>query len=326
MPLAFDLPWEELEKYTGINPRPADFEAYWDQALEEMRALDARATWVPADFESPVAECSHLTFHGVGGARVHAKVLRPKNSPGPHPAVLIFHGYSGDSGSWTEKLGYAAAGFVVAAMDCRGQGGLSEDPGGVQGWTLNGHIVRGLSDALQGSPEKLLFRQIFLDTAQLAGIIMNMAEVDASRVGATGRSQGGALTLACAALEPRVRLAAPVYPFLCDYQRVWEMDLARDEYQELEDWFRRFDPQHVRQADVFSNLGYIDVQHLVGRIRAQVLWFIGLKDMICPPSSQMAAYNKIRANKEMRVFPDFGHEDLAGYQDQIFTYMLKLVD
>jgi cephalosporin-C deacetylase len=60
----------------------------------------------------------------------------------------MFHGYSGSSGDWVgEKLAYAAQGFCVAALDCRGQGGLSEDPGGVRGNTLRGHIIRGLDDA-----------------------------------------------------------------------------------------------------------------------------------------------------------------------------------
>src|SRR5690606_27487397 len=101
-------------------------------------------------------------------------------------------------------------------------GGQSEDTGGVKGTTRDGHIVRGLDD----SPDNLLFRHIFLDAAQLAGIVMGFDEVDATRVGAFGGSQGGALTLACAALEPRIRRAAPTFPFLCDYQRVWEMDLT----------------------------------------------------------------------------------------------------
>lgn len=56
-------------------------------------------------------------------------------------------------------------GFTVAALDCRGQGGLSEDKGGVLGNTLQGHIIRGLDDP---NPDNLLFRDIFLDTAMLA--------------------------------------------------------------------------------------------------------------------------------------------------------------
>ena len=39
----------------------------------------------------------------------------------------MFHGYSGDAGDWVSKLGYAGLGHTVAALDCRGQGGSSED-------------------------------------------------------------------------------------------------------------------------------------------------------------------------------------------------------
>jgi cephalosporin-C deacetylase len=323
MPLTFDYPFEQLKTYQGINPRPADFDEFWDKSLAEMRSVAPEMELVPARFQAPGAECFHLYFTGVGGARVHAKLLRPKHTSTPHPALLMFHGYSGDSGDWSDKLGYVAQGYTVAALDCRGQGGLSEDRGGVAGNTRNGHIIRGLDDALNGKPEKLLFRQIFLDTAQLAKIVMEMPEVDAGRVGATGGSQGGALTVACAALEPRIRRASPVFPFLSDYQRVWEMDQAKDAYLELKEYFRRFDPLHAREDAVFEKLGYVDIQFLAPRIRAEVLWGIGLMDTVCPPSSQFAAYNKITSAKTMAIFPDFGHEALPGHPDQIFQFQTK---
>ena len=324
MPLLFDMPFDELPTYQGTNPRPDDFDDYWKQALAEMRSLDPQVELVPADFQTEFADCFHLYFTGVGGARVHAKLLRPKNAGEPHPAVLMFHGYSGDSGNWLHKLGYVAQGYTVAALDCRGQGGLSEDPGGVTGWTLRGHIVRGLDDALNGSPEKLMYRQIFLDTAQLAKIVMEMPDVDETRVGATGGSQGGALTLACASLEPRIKQAAPVFPFLCDYQRVWDIDQDKDAYAELREYFRKFDPRHERKTEVFTTLGYIDVQYLAPRIQGQTLMAVGLMDTICPPSSQFAAYNKITAEKSLAIYPDFGHESLPGHDDKIFEYMMAL--
>ena len=144
MPLTFDMSLAELETYQGINPRPDDFDSFWEEALAEMREVDPQIEISPASFQTPVAECSDLYFTGVGGARVHAMLLRPNNAPNPHPAVLMFHGYSGDAGDWVSKLGYAALGHTVAALDCRGQGGSSEDTGGVTGWTLRGHIIRGL--------------------------------------------------------------------------------------------------------------------------------------------------------------------------------------
>ncbi len=320
MPM-IDMPLEELRVYRGITPKPADFDAYWAAALAELEATPPAPEFLPAEFQTPYAECFDLWFTGVGGARVYAKYLRPRRSEEvPHPAVLQFHGYSGSSGDWQDKLGLAALGFSVAALDVRGQGGRSQDPGGALGNTLHGHIIRGLDDA----PERLFYRSVFLDTVQLARVVMALPEVDARRVGAMGMSQGGALTLACAALEPRIRRLAPMCPFLCDYRRVWEMDLAKDAYEELLDWFRRFDPRHERETEIFTRLGYVDCQHLAPRIRGEVLMAVGLMDEICPASSQFAAYNRITAPKEMALFPDFAHEHYPGFMDQAFQFMAGL--
>jgi cephalosporin-C deacetylase len=340
MPLTFDMPLQALSTYDGRNPKPADFDAYWADALKELAATPSDVELIPAsvsaprgkDGNSPVAENFNLWFSGVGGARVHAKLVRPKGDAakrlagkdGKGPAVLQFHGYSGNCGDWQSKLALAASGFTVAAMDCRGQGGLSDDAVTTGGNTLHGHIVRGLSDALKGHPEKLMYRSIYLDTVRLAQIVMAMDTVDPARVGAMGGSQGGGLTMACIALEPRIARAAPVFPFLSDYKRVWEMDQAKDAYVELKDWFRRFDPLHTQEDQVFTALGYIDIHNLAPRIKAEVMMFSGLMDTICPPSTQFAAYNRIPGKKSSVLYPDFGHEDLPGHQDTILEFMLGL--
>jgi cephalosporin-C deacetylase len=320
MPL-IDMPLAELKVYQGRNPKPADFDDYWKRALQEMRDVDANVELIESDFQTPQAQCYDLYFTGVRGARIHAKYVRPRTpSTTPHPAIIQFHGYSGDAGDWSDKLAYVSLGYSIIAMDVRGQGGQSEDVGGVKGNTLRGHIIRGLDD----HEDNLLFRHIYLDTAQLASIVMELPEVDATRVGVTGWSQGGGLTFACAALEPRVKQLAPVYPFLSDYQRVWEMDQAERAYEELRIYFRKFDPQHEREAEAFNRLGYIDIQHLASRIQGEVLMGVGLMDPVCPPSTQFAAYNKITAPKRLEIFPDFAHEGLPGLNDKILQFMLKL--
>lgn len=315
-----DKPLNELLEYQGRNPKPADFDAFWDRSLAEMHALDPQITITPAKFQAPYAKCSDMYFTGVDGSRVYAQLLQPIEKPKtPKPAVLMFHGYSGNCGDWNGKLAYVAMGYTVAALDARGQGGKSEDRGGVVGNTLHGQIIRGLD----GKPEDLLFRKIFLDTAQLAGIVMKLDGVDPKRVYATGGSQGGALTLACASLEPRVAKIVPVFPFLCDYKRTWEMDLAKDAYQELKDYFRLFDPRHEREDEVFTRLGYIDLQFLAPRIRAETILVVGLMDTICPPSTQFAAYNKITAKKSLKIYPDFGHEGLPDVGDITFGFFCE---
>lgn len=317
-----DKPLAELKRYKGINPRPTTFDSYWKKALAELNQTDPKARITPSKtVSSQFADCFDLVFQGVRGADVYAKLIVPKQRKNKLPAILHFHGYSCNSGDWYDKLPYAAEGFVIAAMDCRGQGGKSSDPGGVLGNTLKGHIIRGLDDP---DPHSLYYRNVFLDTAMLARVVMALPYVDPTRLGAMGGSQGGALTLACAALEPRIKKIAPIYPFLCDYQRVWQMDLAKHAYQEIQDYFKRFDPRHEREAQMWAKLGHIDCQHLAPRIKAEVLFFTGLMDEVCPPSTQFAAYNKITSKKKMVLYPDFGHETLPGAADLTFNFMRTL--
>ena len=76
MPI-LDMPLSELYTYQGRNECPADLDAYWDRAVSEMEALGTGCELVLADFQAPGAECYHLYFTGVGGARVHGMLLKP---------------------------------------------------------------------------------------------------------------------------------------------------------------------------------------------------------------------------------------------------------
>lgn len=312
----------QLQAYKGISPKPADFDQYWERALRDLDAQPLDYELVPAEFTSGLAECFHLYFTGVGGARVHCKYVRPrKASSEKGPGVVMFHGYSCDSGDWLEKVAYAAHGISVLAMDCRGQGGLSEDNLTVQGTTIRGHIIRGIDDP---DPDNLYYRNVFLDTAQTARILMAMPEVDPARVGAFGLSQGGGLTVACASLEPRIAVAVSVYPFLSDYKRAWEANITTSAYEEINYYFRFFDPHHLREEGVFNRLGYIDIQNLADRIQGKVLWVTGLVDTICPPSTQFAAYNKITAPKNLMVYHEYGHEYLPYLADRVLQMFMTL--
>ena len=320
MPL-IDKPLHELETYMGVSPKPADFDAYWEKALADLDAQDLNVEFVPAAFQAKNADCYDLYFTGVGGSRIHCRFVKPKNLVGKAPAILQFHGYSGSCGSFAEKLAYAGEGFVVAAMDCRGQGGTSEDLASVKGTTQNGMIIRGLDDP---DPEKLHYRNVFLDTAALAKIVMALDYVDEKKVGVMGGSQGGALTMACIGLVPEINRAAPVYPFLSDYKRVWDMDMDMRAYAEMRTFFRHHDPRHEREDEIFMKLGYIDIANLAPRVKAKVMMATGLMDDVCPPSTQYAAYNRLPGEKKHVIYPDFGHEHLPDFDDITFQYMLEM--
>ena len=310
-----DMPLEELRNYNGISPRPDDFDSYWEKALRELEAIKPDVELVKNDFRAPGTECFDLYFTGVRGARVHAKYLRPAGLTKPAPLVLLFHGYFEDCGNWSSKLSYVSSGFCVAALDCRGQGGLSEDTGGVEGNTVLGHIIRGLSS---DDPQDLLYRHIFLDVKELTDIVSSFSEVDEHRICAYGYSQGGALATVCAALSPQIKAAAIMYPFLSDYKRVKQMGLSCIAYRELDEYFKYRDPRHLKEEETYNKLGYIDVSNLADRIQANVYFFTGLADETCPVSTQFAVFNRIRSKKELFVYPEYGHENIPETGDVIY--------
>lgn len=310
----------EFENYKGTTPMPIDFDEYWDRALMEMNATEMNVSMTEADFRCLNTKCFDLYYTGVGGSRVYAKYLRPEKVKGKIPAVIMFHGYSDSSGDWFDKLSFVQAGFAVFAMDCRGQGGKSEDIGSVKGTTLNGHFIRGLEDE---NSDKLLFRNIYLDAAELAKIAINTDIVDETRVYVNGGSQGGALALACAALEPRIKKAAVMYPFLSDFQNELETGETRGAYIELKEYFRRFDPRHEREAQIFNKLGYIDIKNLAHRITAEVLMFTGLQDESCPAAGQYAVYNNLNCKKRHILYPEYGHEFLSGAADMTLKFFMQ---
>jgi len=55
-----------------------------------------------------------------------------------------------------------------------------------------------------------------------------------------------------------------------------------------------------------------------------VLMAISLMDDICPPSTQFAAFNKIKSKKQAVIYPDYGHENIPGFADRTFRFMAGL--
>lgn len=319
MPLV-DMPVKDLFEYKGRTPCPADFDQYWEDALNEMNSVERNAEFIKKEYPSKTADMYELYYTATKGAKIYAKVAFPKNIEGKVPAILMFHGLSGYSGEWHELIKFAAEGYAVAYMDVRGQGGLSEDVGGAKGTTYTTPFMRGLD----GDKHDLLMRDVFLDTALLAKIIMGLDFVDENRVGVFGGSQGGGLSVACACLVPQIKKCAPIFPYLSDYKRVYEMDLNKGAYEGLNYYFRHFDPTHQREDEIYEKLGYIDIQNLAKRMKAELLMFTGLMDTTCPPSTQFAMYNKVTSKKNVIFYPEYGHENLKGSNDKIFEFMSDL--
>lgn len=311
---------EEWLHYEGLGKKPADYDAFWDKGLKEMNALPNTYTTESVPIPSRVAEAFDLYFTGINGAKIHCQLIRPKhfNPEQTHKGMLLFHGYHTSAGDYQDKFGWAAEGFVVLAMDARGQGGLSEDVTHTRGDVLKGLMLRGIEEG----PENLYYRQVYLDLAQTAKILMTMPGVDATKIYACGASQGGGLAIACAGLVPEIYRVQVSYPFLSDFRMAYKLGAQTNGFEEIPYWFQFKDPLHEREDEVFNALDYIDIQNLAPRVKAEVYWSMGLQDTVVPPQTQFAAYNKLAGKKHLLVLPEYGHEYLPRVSDKIRGFFI----
>ena len=310
---------EELARfndYHGLIACPDDFDSFWEARLAEADA-------VPLDYElvadkkrtTATCACSDLWFVGMGGARLHARVLLPaQQTP---PVVLQFHGYPGATRSWLEQASFVGMGCAVIALDCPGQGGLSQDVGGFMGSTVAGHLVAGL----EGPTEGLYYVRLHQDIRILCNIVRDCGLFDLTRVFVNGASQGGGLGLACCALNADlVQKAAILYPFLSDFGAVMELGADLVAYEGLRYHARWLDPTGERQGEWLGKLAYVDTKNFAHLVRCEVLFGTGLSDTVCPPQTQCAVYNELRSPKTRILYPGRGHEEIQEFDDRVIGF------
>ena len=205
-------------------------------------------------------------------------------------------------------------------MDTRGQGSSKK-----HGDTPDMEMIAGNAQApgfmTRGilSPETYYYRRVFVDAVRAVETARTYRVVDGSRIAVTGRSQGGGISLAVAALVPDIPIVMPDVPFLCHFKRAVEITDARP-YSEIAQ-FCKTQRHHVEQ--VFKTLAYFDGINFAARCRARALFSLGLMDKTCPPSTVFAAYNHYAGEKDIQLWPYNDHEGGEAFQVQKQAQFLK---
>ena len=277
---------------------PTDFDTFWNDAKAELAKvpLDARMTLLPERCTEKV-NVYHVNLQNFRpGARLYGILCVPKQE-GKYPALLKVpgagvRGYYGD-------VAMAEKGIITFEIGIHGVP-VTMEPGvylDLASGGLSGYFTYNLEDR-----DRFYYKRVYLGCVRANDFLVNLPQYDGSNLAVTGGSQGGALSIVTAALDPRVKWLGAFYPALSDVTGYlknraggWPHYLAGSGAT------LHNTPEKIR------TLGYYDVVNFARRVKVPGYYSWGYNDETCPPTSMYASYNVIAAPKELSLALETGH-------------------
>ncbi len=276
---AYDLPLSELVRYRPDRNEPADFDDFWQATKSEMEKYPLSTKLDAVDYNLAFLDTFDVTFTGWAGNPVKGWLIVPKGLREPSPCVIEFPSYGGGRGFPVDWLTFPCAGYVYFVMDNRGQGS-----GWRQGDTTDfppegnsphtpGVMTLGILDR-----DTYFYRRLFMDALRACQWVKTLPMVDPQRMALTGMSQGGAVSLVTAALEPGLSAVMPDVTFLSNFQRATQM-VDTPPYNEISAYCQIHRDQ---VGKVFETLAYFDVMNFASRCQAPASFFGWPYGYYCP--------------------------------------------
>ena len=290
------MPKAPAETYQSTVRKPDDFHAFWEAVLREAAAVPLEPEVIPDPLRtSEDVEVFQVFYTSLDQVRVAAWYCRPVHRVERTPAVMVLPGYQMDPPipkEWARK-GYAA---LSVAPRGKLRSNRQFNPGYPNLLTYN--IV---------DRHTYAYRGFYVDTWRGIDFLLARPEVDPARLGVTGSSQGGGLTITTAAMRSEVRAASAGAPYLCGFADAVELTHTYP-YEEINDYLR-LHPE--RRAEVEETLAYFDGVNFADRISCPIIVNIGLQDNVCPPETGYALFERI-GSADKHLYPYDGHGHDAG--------------
>ena len=299
---------EQLKPYTK---NPADFDAFWKASLDKARKeVNAEKLIVKSEkvdkYTTDDVDCYLLKLHTDAGHSIYAYLTKPKSVngksvngksvDGKYPVVLCPPG----AGIKTIKEPmrnhfYAKNGFIRLEMEIHGlhpemtEAQFKEISTTFSG--ANGYLENGLDNR-----DNYYMKHVYVACLRAIDYLCSLPEWDGKNVFVQGGSQGGALSLITAGLDPRVTGCVVNHPALSDMAGYAEKGRTGG-YPHFVRGNQMLTPQKI------ETLQYYDVVNFARRITCPVYMTWGYNDNVCPPTTSYIVWNLITAPKEPLITP-----------------------
>ena len=274
-----------------------DFESFWKESINSLRQVDPQFELIHSPEKStPSLNVYEVKMRSFGGTRIRGWYEVP-NKEGPFPAALRLPGY----GQNMRPVGIFKD-IALLSLNPRGHGNSQEDIKAVP----KNYWLRGLDDK-----ELYYYRGAYMDCVRGIDFICSREEINKKKIAVFGGSQGGGLSFATAALDPRVSLCAPVVPFLAN----WKKYFKTSDWPEMNEWIESKEERTWEKT--LETLSYFDSMNLATRIQCPVFMGVGLQDPVCPPATNFAALNHTKGQKKYQVYARANHSLGPTHQERV---------
>lgn len=283
----------EIERSASM---PEDFVAFWSAKKAALAAIpiDAQLTAIASPEEE--VEAFDVQARSIG-APVSGYYARPAGAkPGSLPAILTVQGAGVRSAILATTAKWAAEGAIAMDINAHGLPNGKDDAfyealamGELKGYRREGRDSR----------ETIYFLGMFLRVVRALDFLTTQPEWDGRTLVVFGGSQGGAQAIAAAGLDARVTFFVAGVPAMCDHTGALAGRIAG--------WPKFIPTGEAPAAAVVSAVSYYDCANFAALAKAPGFFTVGFIDVICPPSSVYAAYNALKAPKDIFNQPTAGH-------------------
>jgi cephalosporin-C deacetylase len=291
---------------SAIKPtvkQPADFLAFWESAKTELAKipLNPKMTLIPE-------RCTENTnvylvnLQNIGYSRLYGIVSIPKKE-GKYPAILEVPGAG--VRAYTPDINLSERGVITFVIGIHGIP-VTLDPGVYL--DLGNGALREYWTFNMDNRDRYYYKRVYLGCVRANDFLNSLPQYDGANLAVMGGSQGGALSIITASLDPRVKYLAASYPALCDVTGYL--------YGRAGGWPHFFDKNNVNFHNIkekLETIPYYDVVNFARELKVPGIYTWGFNDETCPPTSMYAAYNMISAAKTLNLALETGH---WGYPEQ----------
>ena len=297
---------EDARSYRGAWLRPSNFESFWETSVTFAQNAQVKSV-VELPSATQVATFKRITFTSTDQTQLRARVILPAGvsvaeplapaelpASAKLPAVVLFSDLGRGVRSWLHLLRFSALGMPVVALEAR-------------------PCEASLKDAWRGA---LTAEELARALKQLIDDALVTTAVASRFLGRTtvtwGEGLGGSQALFAAALLPKeVSVTMALNPLFADNATTLRAHVGCGDT-----------PQSDAAIDA---VGLLDSACAAELVRVPALIGTALLDQSAPTEGTFALYNRLPGQKEMRVYPKFGHERINQFENEQINYLCEVI-